>query len=84
MRCKACNGHVEERELCLQCDHGGYREIYEEMRGELDKHKKVYHAFNMMLLVLGSDGQINAQQSEVEDVYTALWDIDEGQYDSEL
>ena len=49
-----------------------------------EKWIKLYHAVNKMMYTLGADGEINAQQSEAEEVMDALYDIDGGSYDAKL
>ena len=43
---------------------------------------ELYHAVNKMMLRLGADGEINAQQVEVEYVMSALHGIDGGSYNT--
>jgi ParB/RepB/Spo0J family partition protein len=42
----------------------------------------LYHSVNLMMSRLGADGEINARQSEVENVMDALYQIDGGSYNS--
>ena len=44
----------------------------------------LYHTVNIMMMRLGADGEVNAQQVEAENVMTSLAEIDGGTYDSNL
>ena len=46
--------------------------------------KTLYCTVNEMMMRLGADGEINAQQTEAENVMSALAEIDGGVYDSSL
>ena len=46
--------------------------------------KNLYRTINELMMRLGADGEINAQQTEAENVMAALAEIDGGVYDSNL
>ena len=46
--------------------------------------KNLYSTVNEMMMRLGADGEVNAQQTEAENVMSALAEIDGGVYDSDL
>ena len=46
--------------------------------------KNLYRTVNEMMMRLGADGEINARQTEAENVMSALAEVDGGVYDSNL
>jgi hypothetical protein len=66
------------KRVCLGC----MEEQQETMKIRNEAWGELYHAVNKMMLRLGADGEINAQQVEAEAVMTALHGIDGGRYNS--
>ena len=64
---------------------GGECDVYESNMKDKDAAwKNLYRTVNEMMMRLGADGEINAQQTEAENVMSALAEIDGGAYDSNL
>jgi len=64
------------KRFCLGC----LEEMYEDNKIRNGAWSELYHAVNKMMMVLGADGEINAQQDEAANVMTALHNIDGGRY----
>jgi glutathionyl-hydroquinone reductase len=48
------------------------------------KWENLYHKVNNMVYTMGLDGEMNAQQTEVEEVMAALFEIDGGSYNEKF
>jgi hypothetical protein len=68
------------KRFCLGC----LEEQQETMKIRNEAWAELYHAVNKMMLRLGVDGEINAQQAEAENVMTALHGIDGGRYNTKF
>ena len=63
---------------------GMYHDERLQIEARAAKWKALYCAVNKMMMRLGADGEITADQDESADVMTALHDLDGGVYDKKL